>query len=154
MNCKAKKKFRASRKFLKFFIFWNLHHKKGLKGEISIVADSRPPRYVHTLMLRWYLSPSPNFFSGAFWRVLTVSFQCSAVINPPERKNAPLCTDPKLEFHLVIVGGHNQIEECATFNLGLLLLFFSFWCFAMIEFPKEIIYFWSQCILLNFLGYT
>ena len=27
-------------------IFENLHHKKGLKGEISIDADSGPPRYV------------------------------------------------------------------------------------------------------------
>ena len=27
-------------------IFWNLHHKNGLKGGISIDADSGPPRYV------------------------------------------------------------------------------------------------------------
>ena len=38
--------FGAIRKFLKKFIFGNLHHKKGLKGGISINADSGPPRYV------------------------------------------------------------------------------------------------------------
>jgi hypothetical protein len=46
MYCKAKKKFGAIRKFLKIFIFENLLHKKGLKGGISIDADSGPPRYV------------------------------------------------------------------------------------------------------------
>ena len=46
MYCKAKKNFGAIRKFLKIFIFGNLHHKKGLKGGISIDADSGPPRYV------------------------------------------------------------------------------------------------------------
>jgi hypothetical protein len=43
MYCKAKKKFGAIRKFLKLY---SLHHKKGLKGGISIDADSGPPRYV------------------------------------------------------------------------------------------------------------
>ena len=42
----VKKNFGAIRKFLKIFIFGNLHHKKGLKGGISIDADSGPPRYV------------------------------------------------------------------------------------------------------------
>jgi hypothetical protein len=46
MYCKAKKKFGAIRNFLKFFIFENLLHKNGLKGGISIDADSGPPRYV------------------------------------------------------------------------------------------------------------
>ena len=46
MYCKAKKNFGAIRKFLKIFIFGNLHHKKGLKERISIDADSGPPRYV------------------------------------------------------------------------------------------------------------
>ena len=46
MYCKAKKKFGAIRKFLKKNIFENLLHKKGLKGGISIDADSGPPRYV------------------------------------------------------------------------------------------------------------
>ena len=46
MYCKAKKKFGVNRKFLKFFIFKNLLHKKGLKGGISIDADSGPPRYL------------------------------------------------------------------------------------------------------------
>ena len=46
MYCKAKKNFGAIRKILKFFIFENLLHKKGLKGGISIDADSGPPRYV------------------------------------------------------------------------------------------------------------
>ena len=46
MYCKAKKKFGAIRKFLKFFIFENLLHKKRLKGGISIYADFGPPRYV------------------------------------------------------------------------------------------------------------
>ena len=46
MYRKAKKNFGAIRKFLKIFIFENLHHKKGLKGGISIDADSGPPRYV------------------------------------------------------------------------------------------------------------
>ena len=48
MYCKAKKKknFGAIRKILKKFIFGNLHHKKGLKGGISIDADSGPPKYV------------------------------------------------------------------------------------------------------------
>ena len=43
---KQKKNFGAIRKILKIFIFGNLHHKKGLKGGISIDADSGPPRYV------------------------------------------------------------------------------------------------------------
>ena len=46
MYCKAKKNFGAIRNFLNFFIFENLLHKKGLKGGISIDADSGPPRYV------------------------------------------------------------------------------------------------------------
>ena len=46
MYCKAKKKIGAIRKFLKFFIFENLLHKKRLKGGISIYADFGPPRYV------------------------------------------------------------------------------------------------------------
>ena len=46
MYCKAKKNFGAIRKFLKKLIFKNLLHKKGLKGGISIDADSGPPRYV------------------------------------------------------------------------------------------------------------
>jgi hypothetical protein len=46
MYCKAKKNFGAIQKILKFFIFGNLHHKKGLKGGISIDADSGPPRFV------------------------------------------------------------------------------------------------------------
>ena len=62
MYCKAKKNFGAIRKILNFFFFENLLHKKGLKGGISIDADSGPPRYV-----RWYLSPSPNFFSDWLW---------------------------------------------------------------------------------------
>jgi hypothetical protein len=45
MYCKAKKKFGAIRKILNFFIFENLLHKNGLKGGISIDADSGPPRY-------------------------------------------------------------------------------------------------------------
>ena len=39
----------------------------GLKGGILIDADSGPPRYVCTLMLCWYLSPTPNFFSNWLW---------------------------------------------------------------------------------------
>ena len=46
MYWKAKKNFRAIRKFLKFFIFLNLLHKKPLKGGISIYADFGSPRYV------------------------------------------------------------------------------------------------------------
>ena len=46
MYCKAKKNFGAIRNFFKISIFQNLHHKKGLKGGISIDADSVPPRYV------------------------------------------------------------------------------------------------------------
>jgi hypothetical protein len=46
MYCKAKKKFGAIRKIYRIFIFGNLHHKKGLKGGVSIDADSGPPRYV------------------------------------------------------------------------------------------------------------
>ena len=34
----------------------------GLKGGISNYADPGPP-----LMLRWYLSPTPNFFSDWLW---------------------------------------------------------------------------------------
>ena len=45
MYCKAKKNFGAIQKVLKNFIFGNLHHKKGLKGGISIDSDSGPPRY-------------------------------------------------------------------------------------------------------------
>ena len=43
---KQKKNFGVIRKFLKIFIFKHLLHKKGPKGEISIDADSGPPRYV------------------------------------------------------------------------------------------------------------
>ena len=47
MYCKTKqKKIGVIRKFLKIFIFENLLHEKGSKGEISIDADSGPPRYV------------------------------------------------------------------------------------------------------------
>jgi hypothetical protein len=46
MYCKAKKFFGVIRNFLKIFIFENLLHKNGLKGGISIDADSGPPRYV------------------------------------------------------------------------------------------------------------
>ena len=46
MYWKAKENFGAIRKFLKIFIFGNLHHKKGLKGGISFDSDSGPPRYV------------------------------------------------------------------------------------------------------------
>ena len=46
MYCKAKKNFGAIQNFLKISIFENLHHKKSLKGEISIDADSGPPRHV------------------------------------------------------------------------------------------------------------
>ena len=60
MYCKAKKKFRSDLK-----IFENLLHKKGQKGWISKDGDSWPPiRYV---LLRWYLSPSPYFFSDWLW---------------------------------------------------------------------------------------
>ena len=46
MYCKAKK-IRMIRNFLKnIIVFENLLHKKGLKGRISIDADSGPPRYV------------------------------------------------------------------------------------------------------------
>ena len=67
---KRKKKFWSDTK-----IFENLLHKKGLKGGISIDADSGPPRYVLcTLMLRWYLSPSPYFFQiGCGHTVVNVS---------------------------------------------------------------------------------
>ena len=37
MYCKAKKNFGAIRKFLKFFIFENLLHKKGLKGGFQLM---------------------------------------------------------------------------------------------------------------------
>ena len=67
MYCKAKKIFGAIWKFLKFFIFWNLLRKFGSERGISIDADSGPPRYVTTLMLRWYLSRSPHFFSDWLW---------------------------------------------------------------------------------------
>ena len=45
---KSKKKFEEIQKIFKIFIFENLLHKKGLKGGISIDADSGPPapRYV------------------------------------------------------------------------------------------------------------
>ena len=44
MYCKErKKKFRSDPKILKFDIFENLLHKNGLKGGISIDADSGPP---------------------------------------------------------------------------------------------------------------
>ena len=46
MYCKAKKNFGAIRNFLKNVIFENLHHKKRLKGGISIYADFGPPGYV------------------------------------------------------------------------------------------------------------
>jgi hypothetical protein len=46
MYYKAKKNIGAIRNFLKIHFFGNLHHKKGLKGGISIDADSGPPRYV------------------------------------------------------------------------------------------------------------
>ena len=46
MYCKAKKNFGVIRNFLKIFIYENLLHKKGLKGGISIDADSGPPSYV------------------------------------------------------------------------------------------------------------
>ena len=59
MYCKAKKDFGAIRKFLKIFIFGNSHHKKGLKGVISIDDDSGPPRY----------SNLPNNRVGSFNRV-------------------------------------------------------------------------------------
>ena len=40
----------------------------GLKGGISIDADSGPLRYVHcTLMLWWYLSPARHFYSDWLW---------------------------------------------------------------------------------------
>ena len=41
--------------------------KWGLKGGISIYADSGPPRYLFTLMLRLYLSRSPHFYSDWLW---------------------------------------------------------------------------------------
>ena len=46
MYCKAKKNFGGIQKIFKISIFENLHHKKGLKGGISIDTDSEPPRYV------------------------------------------------------------------------------------------------------------
>jgi len=45
MYCKAKKIFGAIPKFLKNYIFWEFTN----------------------LMLRWYLSPTPNFFSDLLW---------------------------------------------------------------------------------------
>ena len=52
---------------MKIFIFENLLPKKRLKGGISIYADFGPPRYLCTLMLRWYLSQSPHFFTDRLW---------------------------------------------------------------------------------------
>ena len=46
MYCKAKKKFGVIRILKKTNIFENLLNKKGLKGGISIDADSGPPRHV------------------------------------------------------------------------------------------------------------
>ena len=44
--CKAKNIFGVIQNIFKFFIFENLLHKKGLKGGISIDADSGPLKYV------------------------------------------------------------------------------------------------------------
>ena len=46
MYCKANKKIRSDLKKVEIFFFENLLYKKGLKGGVSIDADSGPPRYV------------------------------------------------------------------------------------------------------------
>ena len=67
-----------------YFMKW------GLKGGLSIDADSGLPRYVCTLMLWWYLSPARHFFSdwllpyceGAQTKFLVLPCQPFVILKP------------------------------------------------------------------------
>ena len=55
------KNFFHEKQFFEDFMKW------GLRGGISIDADSGPPRYVHTLMLWRNLSLARHFYSDWLW---------------------------------------------------------------------------------------